>query len=271
MRAWSLSQRRQGKEIAFVPTMGALHEGHLSLLREGKRRCDALALSIYVNPAQFAPTEDLDEYPRDLEGDLAKAKGCGVDAVFLPNDEAMYPGGYQTYIAVEGVTKNLCGASRPTHFRGVATIVVKLFNIVMPDAAIFGEKDFQQLVVIRRMVKDLNMPIEIIGHPIVREEDGVAMSSRNAYLSRKERAAARSINRSLIHAQKMIDSGTADVEGMLRAARDAIEATGILRTDYIKLVDADTLEDLKKFERPALLAIAAFAGKTRLIDNRLFS
>ena len=181
MQKWSLQEKRDGKRISFVPTMGALHEGHLSLIREAKKHGDVVVLSIYVNPAQFGPNEDLQNYPKTLDADLDHAKKLFVDATFLPTDDMIYHDGYQTYINVENMTKNLCGASRPEHFRGVTTVVAKLFNIVMPDSAIFGEKDFQQLVTIKRMVKDLNMPVEIIGHPIVREPDGVAMSSRNKY------------------------------------------------------------------------------------------
>jgi pantoate--beta-alanine ligase len=259
-----------GARLAFVPTMGALHEGHLSLLREGKKLGERLTLSIYVNPAQFAPTEDLSRYPRDLEGDLEKARYCGTDAVFFPSDEIMYPRLYQTYINVEDVTKNLCGASRPEHFRGVTTVVAKLFNIVEPDVAIFGQKDFQQLVAIKTMVHDLNMPVEIIGCPIVREADGLAMSSRNAYLSKEERCAALSINRSLALASKMVESGEIDAFKIMTAVRKTIEDSKIAKIDYAKLVDADTLTDLTTFKRPALVAIAAFFGKTRLIDNLLF-
>lgn len=279
MRTWSAAQRAAGRRIAFVPTMGALHDGHMALLREGARRCDALVLSIYVNPTQFGPDEDLKKYPRDIDGDLEKAKICGTEAVFMPSDEMMYPEGYRTYITVEGVTKNLCGASRPTHFRGVATVVAKLFNIVMPDVAIFGEKDYQQLVVIRRMVSDLNIPVEIVGHPIVREDDGLAMSSRNKYLSPAERSAARSLSRSLEEAQAMVGRGETDIGTILEHVRRTIESTGIPRVEYAKIVDADTIEDLHAFRRPALptagrpgpalLAVAAQVGPARLIDNRL--
>ncbi len=272
MRAWSNAEKLAGRRIAFVPTMGALHEGHLSLLREGRMRGDRLVLSIYVNPTQFAPAEDLAKYPRDLEGDLAKARAEGTDAVFVPNDAMMYPERFQTYVTVEEVTKSLCGASRPKHFRGVSTVVAKLFNIVQPDTAIFGEKDFQQLVVIRRMVLDLNMPVDIVGCPIVREPDGLAMSSRNKYLSAEERAAALSLNRSLIEAGRMIESGEKRADSILARVRSFIEdeGKGLMRIDYASIVDAETLRDLAQIKQPALLALAAFAGKTRLIDNRCF-
>jgi len=271
MHAWSARQRRDGKTIAFVPTMGALHQGHLSLLREGRRRGDRLTLSIYVNPTQFGPTEDLGNYPRDLHGDLEKAREQGVDAVFLPTDQVMYPQGYQTYVTVDDLAHPLCGQRRPTHFRGVATVVTKLFIIVAPDVAIFGEKDFQQLVLIHRMSRDLNLPVEIVGCPIVREQDGLAMSSRNAYLSPEEREAARSLFRSLDVAQALVDKGATDPGAILKQVRATIEATKLARIDYAKLVDPDTLKELPTFKAPALLALAAFVGKTRLIDNRLFS
>lgn len=271
MRGWISAQKAQGKKIAFVPTMGALHEGHLSLLREGRKRGDALVLSIYVNPTQFGPTEDLERYPRDLAGDLAKARACGVDAVFLPSDAVMYPAGASTFVTVEGLSRKLCGHSRPTHFRGVTTVVAKLFHIVEPDAAIFGEKDFQQLAIIRRMTRDLDLPVEIVGAPIVREEDGVAMSSRNAYLSDEERTAARSLAQALERAGELIAEGASDPQAIVATARETIEATGRARIDYVELVDPETLEPLSRMRAPALLALAAFFGTTRLIDNRLYS
>lgn len=270
MRAWSRKARDEGKRLAFVPTMGALHEGHLSLMREGLRRADALAISIYVNPVQFGPGEDGDEYPRALEEDLRKAEEVGVDAVFLPTDGIIYPDGYQTFVTVEGVTKPLCGASRPAHFRGVTTVVAKLLNIVGPDLAVFGEKDFQQLVAIRRMVGDLDMPVEIVGSPIVREPDGLAMSSRNSYLSPAQREAATSLFKSLGAAEQSIVAGETDARTILRKVRETIESHEQMRIDYVKIVDAETLEDMNEFRRPALLALAAFAGTTRLIDNRCF-
>ena len=270
MHGWSAKQGRDGKTIAFVPTMGALHQGHLSLLREGRRRADRLTLSIYVNPTQFGPTEDLGSYPRDLDGDLKKAREEGVDAVFLPTDQVMYAENCQTYVTVEDLAQSLCGQRRPTHFRGVATVVIKLFNIVAPDVAIFGQKDFQQLVMIRQMTRDLNLPVEIVGCPIVREKDGLAMSSRNAYLSPMEREAARSLLRSLNVAQSMVDNGETDAGTIIKEVQTTIESTKLARIDYVKLVDPDTLKDLAKFKAPALLAIAAFVGRARFIDNRLF-
>lgn len=269
MRAWSMEQRRLGRRIAFVPTMGALHEGHLKLLREGRRRGDALVLSIYVNPTQFGPAEDFSRYPRDADGDLAEASREGVDAVFLPTDAVMYPQGSQTFVTVEEVEKPLCGASRPGHFRGVATVVAKLFGIVAPDAAIFGEKDFQQLVVIRRMVADLNIPVEIVGHPIVREADGLAMSSRNRYLSAEERRAALSLPASLAEGRRLIAGGEADCGRILARIRETIGEARIVRIDYASIVDAETLGEIRTVRPPALIAVAAFVGKTRLIDNAL--
>lgn len=269
MQSWSFSKRKAGKTIAFVPTMGALHQGHLSLLREGKHRADLLVSSIFVNPAQFGPGEDLSRYPRDIDNDLKKMKEAKVDAVFLPDDKEMYPGGYRTYVSVEEITEHLCGLSRPGHFRGVATVVLKLLNIVMPQVAIFGEKDFQQLVVIKRMVKDLNLPVEIVGMPIVRERDGLAMSSRNRYLSAEERAAALSLSQSLTKAELLVQKGELDAKKILKTVRDTLYAAKIVHIDYVELCDAETLEVLKTFRPPALLAIAASVGPTRLIDNRV--
>jgi len=271
MREFSASERRANRSIAFVPTMGALHEGHLSLLRYGRKAADLLVISIYVNPTQFGPTEDLRSYPRDLDGDLARAKSAGADAVFLPSDDTIYPKGFQTFVEVGELSKPLCGLSRPGHFRGVATVVAKLLNIVSPDIAIFGEKDFQQLAVIRRMVADLDMPVEIVGRPIVREPDGLAMSSRNMYLTADERAAALSISRSLTIAQGMVESGEKSAKALLCRVRAEIEETGLARIDYAGAVDPETLEEKTEMIRPFLLALAVFVGRTRLIDNRLFS
>ncbi len=211
MQAFSESVRNAGQKISFVPTMGYFHEGHLSLMREGRQRGDCLAISIYVNPTQFGPSEDFEKYPRDFERDSSLADGVGVDVIFYPEDKEMYPELYQTYVNVENVTENLCGLSRPGHFRGVTTVCAKLFNIVKPHYAIFGRKDFQQLIAIKRMVLDLNMDLEIIGMPIVREADGLAMSSRNVYLRTEEREAALSLSRSLKMAKEMYDRGEKDV------------------------------------------------------------
>lgn len=269
VREWSRGERAAGRRVAFVPTMGALHEGHLSLVREGKRVAESVVVSIYVNPTQFGPNEDLARYPRDVEGDLAKLSSAGADAVFMPDDDAMYPAGAQTFVTVEKISKPLCGLSRPGHFRGVATVVAKLFMMVEPDVAIFGEKDFQQLALIRTMVRDLSVPVEIVGCPIVREKDGLAMSSRNAYLSKEERAAALSLSRSLGIARAMANAGERDAAKILAAVRKEIEGTGLARIDYAEIVDPETLDTLKEIRGPSLLALAVFFGKTRLIDNAL--
>lgn len=267
MQALALKWRSEGKKIAFVPTMGALHEGHLSLLREGRRRGDKLVLSIYVNPTQFAPNEDLAKYPRDKDGDLTKARQCETDAVFFPTNDVMYPKGYQTYVEVTEVTKGLCGESRPTHFRGVATIVLKLFNIVQPDVSIFGEKDYQQFVTIKTMTRDLNLPIEIIGMPTVREPDDLAMSSRNIYLSTEERSAALSLSRSMKIAQGLVKSGEKDATKIIKTVKETIESAKLPRIDYIKVCNSESLTELSVINVPARLILAAFVGKTRLIDN----
>lgn len=267
MQGLALAWRREGKKIAFVPTMGALHEGHLSLLREGRKLGDVLVLSIFVNPAQFAPNEDLSKYPRTLESDLEGARACGTNAVFLPTDRTMYPEGYQTFVEVTDVTKGLCGQSRPTHFRGVTTIVLKLFNIVQPHVSLLGEKDYQQLATIKTMVRDLNMPVEIVGIPTVREADGLAMSSRNTYLSKEEHAAALSISRSLNIAKELAAAGERNTTKIIKEVENTITSTRLPKIDYIKICDAETLEELTTLNRPARLLIAAFLGKTRLIDN----
>lgn len=267
MQEWSLSQRASGRKISFVPTMGFLHDGHLSLMREAVNRGDVAVMSIFVNPTQFGPSEDLDRYPRDREGDIAKAKSCGVEVAFIPSAAEMYPEGYQTYIDVEEVTKGLCGASRQGHFRGVATVVLKLFNIVMPDTAIFGEKDYQQLQVIRQMVSDMNLRIDIVGMPIVREKDGLAMSSRNKYLSAEERVAALSLSKSIKAAQEAVKNGERDVVKLRHLLCETIESTKIPKIDYVEICNPQTLKPLKELSLPARLILAAFVGKTRLIDN----
>jgi len=267
VQALSLKWKKEGLKVAFVPTMGALHEGHLTLLREGKRLGDKLILSIYVNPKQFGPNEDLSKYPRTKEADFKLAEDCNVDVIFYPSDKAIYPDGYQTNIEVTETTKGLCGEKRPGHFRGVTTVVLKLFNIVQPDVAIFGEKDFQQLVVIKTMVRDLNLPIKIVGLPTVRGPDGLAMSSRNRYLSKDERQAALSISKSLQVAKEMVKSGEADFAKIIAAVTKTINSTNLLKIDYIKICDPETLVELTKIKPSARILIAAFAGKTRLIDN----
>jgi pantoate--beta-alanine ligase len=267
MTAFSETARARGQRIALVPTMGFLHAGHVSLLEAGRRLGDQLVLSIFVNPTQFAPTEDLARYPRDLDGDLAKAAAAGADVAFVPGDDEMYPAGYQTYVRVRELEQGLCGASRPDHFQGVATVVCKLFNIVHPHVAIFGEKDFQQLAVIRRMVADLNLPVEIAGFPTVREPDGLAMSSRNKYLSPSERERALALSRGLRAAKALYDGGERREDALVAAARAPIDAAAT-RVDYVEARDASTLGVLSgRVDAPAVIAVAAFVGATRLIDN----
>jgi pantoate--beta-alanine ligase len=261
--------RADGERIAFVPTMGFLHEGHLDLMRTARKLGTKAVVSIFVNPAQFAPTEDFESYPQDLQRDIDLSATVGTDAVFVPRMDEMYPEGFQTYVNVTRVTENLCGRSRPIMFRGVATVVSKLFHIVKPHIAVFGEKDFQQLVTIRRMVKDMNMDIDIVGVPIVRENDGLAMSSRNTYLKPEERSAALRLNRSLKEAQKLVDSGEKHAEAILKAVNDCLTTGGGATVDYAKLCDPDTIEDVEVISGPTLLALAVWVGKTRLIDNRV--
>ncbi|CAH2031951.1 pantoate--beta-alanine ligase [Trichlorobacter ammonificans] len=267
MQQTALALRRQGKRISFVPTMGFLHEGHASLLREGRRQGDVLVLSIFVNPTQFGPTEDLDRYPRNLAGDCALAEACGTDIVFAPTAAAMYPPGFQTTVSLGPLTAPLCGASRPGHFNGVAVVVTKLFGIVQPDIALFGKKDFQQLAVIRRMTADLNLPVEIIGMPIVREPDGLAMSSRNSYLSPEERQQALCLYRALLAVRELFERGETSAELLLTAARAQIGATSAAVIDYLELRDGITLEPVAQAINGTLLALAVKIGSTRLIDN----
>jgi pantoate--beta-alanine ligase len=267
MQAFSNKVRAEGKTIALVPTMGFLHQGHLSLMKEGRGRGDYLAISIFVNPTQFGVGEDFEDYPRDMERDQALAQEAGVDVIFAPRVSDMYPAGYQTFVEVETVTQNLCGLSRPAHFKGVATVVCKLFCIVKPDCAIFGEKDFQQLVVIRKMVADLNFDIEIVGMPIYREEDGLAMSSRNRYLKPDERKAARCIINALRTAKVLFDAGEREGKKIASVVKKSIEAEPLSRIDYIKICDVNTIEDIDQITQKAVLAVAVTIGKARLIDN----
>ncbi|MDX2093974.1 MAG: pantoate--beta-alanine ligase [Kofleriaceae bacterium] len=271
MRAKVEDLRRDGRKIAVVPTMGALHEGHLQLIRHARARADVVILTIFVNPTQFGPKEDLSRYPRDEAGDLAKARPAGIDLAFCPPVEAMYPAGAQTFVEVRELQQPMCGASRPGHFAGVATIVCKLFNITKPHLAVFGEKDYQQLAIIRRMVRDLDFGIEIQGVPIVREADGLALSSRNAYLSAEQRTAALSLSRGLAAAESAFRAGERSVPALLAAARAPIEAEPLARIDYVELRDADELTPLERVERRAVLALAVFVGTTRLIDNRVLA
>ena len=268
MQQWSLQQKKEGKTIAFVPTMGALHEGHLSLLRKGRASADQLVLSIFVNPTQFGPKEDLSKYPRTLQADLENAHTEKVDVIFLPTPEVMYPNGYQTLVEVGPLANGLCGASRPGHFRGVATIVLKLFQLVQPHIALFGQKDFQQLRVIQQMVADFHLPIRILGMPIVCESDGLAMSSRNRYLSESERKSARAISQSLKQAQTFIQKGEKNGAHIKEGIQKML-AEATLKIDYIFVGNPETLQETSTLQEPTLLAIAAFAGGTRLIDNNL--
>jgi pantoate--beta-alanine ligase len=270
MKEFSSQARGAGKTIAFVPTMGFFHEGHLSLMREGRKRADLLIVSLFVNPTQFAPHEDLKNYPRNFERDRQMAEEVGTDILFAPEADEMYPPDHQTRVLVEKVTQNLCGRSRPTHFRGVTTVVMMLFEIVTPHVTLFGEKDYQQLVTIRQMVKDLHMSVEVVGMPTVREADGLAMSSRNTYLLPGERKAALSLYRSLQRAKAFLQ------EGEPRASRILDEMDGILRSeplvrmDYVQICDADTLREVDRIEGDVVVALAAYLGKTRLIDNLVY-
>ncbi|MGA9479493.1 MAG: pantoate--beta-alanine ligase, partial [Desulfobacterales bacterium] len=261
--------RRNGRRIACVPTMGFLHDGHLSLMRIAKRRADVLVVSIFVNPAQFGPEEDFETYPRNLERDLDLCAKENVDIVFTPKTATLYPDGYQSYVKLEHLPHHLCGLSRPVFFTGVATVVCKLFNIVRPHTAVFGEKDYQQLLIIRRMVQDLNINTEIIGVPIVREKDGLAMSSRNAYLTSDQRPAALTLYRSLVQARKRVETGERNAARILKEARDLISAQPETDIDYLSICDPETLIDVERIDRTALMALAVKVGKTRLIDNTI--
>jgi len=263
------SLRLDGRRIACVPTMGFLHDGHLSLMRIAKTRADVLVVSVFVNPAQFGPEEDFETYPRNLERDLELCAKENVDIVFTPKTGALYSDDYQSYVKLEHLPHHLCGLSRPVFFTGVATVVCKLFNIVRPHIAVFGEKDYQQLLIIRRMVKDLNFNTEIIGGPIVREKDGLAMSSRNAYLTPAQRPAALTLYRSLVQARKRVETGERDAARILKEVRDRISAQPETDIDYLSICDPETLIDVERIDRPALMALAVSVGKTRLIDNTI--
>ncbi|NHZ71776.1 MAG: pantoate--beta-alanine ligase [Aquificales bacterium] len=255
----------------LVPTMGYLHEGHLSLVRRALAENDRVMVTIYVNPTQFAPTEDLSSYPRDLERDMSLLQELGTDVVFTPSDDVMYPEGFQTVVNVEEVTKVLEGASRPTHFQGVATIVAKLFNIAQPTRAYFGQKDYQQTAVLRRMVTDLNFDLDLIVCPIVREQDGLALSSRNKYLSTEQRQAAILLQRSLTAGVAAVEVGERDAAQIRQLVGNRITAEPLARLDYFSVADPDTLVELDVIGEKALLSMAVFFGKTRLIDNILWS
>ncbi len=267
MRALAEDVRRDGRRIGLVTTMGYLHEGHVSLLRLARARCDFLIMTLFVNPTQFGPNEDFERYPRDETNDLEKARQAGTDVAFCPEVSAIYPPGYQTYVEVRDLQKPLCGAGRPGHFAGVASVVSKLFHLTLPHFAVYGEKDYQQLAIIRRMVRDLDFGIDIIGGPIVREPDGLALSSRNVYLSPEERAQATALSRGLEAARQLYATGVREADRLEQAASAVIASAPLGRPEYIELRDAETLERVARVERPAVLAVAVRFGKTRLIDN----
>lgn len=269
MQQWSRARKKKAKTICFVPTMGYLHQGHISLLEKGKPLCDELVLSIFVNPSQFGPNEDLGAYPMDIENDLRLAKAAGVTAVFLPQKDDIYPHNFQTKISLDFLPHHLCGKSRPVHFGGVATVVTKLFHIVMPDVAVFGKKDYQQFQIIRQMTCDLDFNIEILGGEIVREPDGLAMSSRNAYLTADQRESALSLSRSLHMAGQAIANGEKDPNIIEKEIIAFIQSFPQTRVDYVSFCDPVTLESIEAIDKQILLAIAVQVGKTRLIDNAL--
>ncbi len=269
MRAASRAVRRAGKRLGFVPTMGALHEGHLSLVRAARASSDAVAASIFVNPTQFGPNEDLEKYPRSFERDRELLERERVELLFAPSVDEMYPPGAVTWVTVEGLSDKLDGRSRPGHFRGVTMVVAKLFHIVEPDAGFFGQKDAAQVAIIRRMVRDLNFPVEIVVCPIVREPDGLAMSSRNAYLDPEQRKRALVLHRSLMRVQRLADAGERQAAKLVAAGREEFAGERSVRLDYFELVDPDTLDPVDNISGGALAAVAAFVGSTRLIDNIL--
>ena len=267
VRTWSREHRAAGQTIGFVPTMGALHRGHLSLVRAARESgADRVVVSIFVNPTQFAPNEDLDAYPRDLSGDLEKLAELGVDMVFQPAPETIYPDASQTRVFLERLPNRLCGIDRPTHFTGVATVVCLLFNIVEPDVAVFGQKDFQQLMVIRQMARDLWIDVEVVGAPIVRERDGLAMSSRNMYLSEDERNRALSLSRSLREARARAAAGERDAKSLIDGIESRLTAAGV-EAIYVRIVHEHTLDDVQRVDEASRVVLAAMVGTTRLIDN----
>lgn len=267
-QAWAQTQRKAGGRIGFVPTMGYLHAGHLSLVEEARRQADVVAVSIFVNPVQFGPGEDFEKYPRDEARDLALCEEAGVSAVFLPTAATMYAPDASVFVTEERLERGLCGARRPGHFRGVCTVVAKLFNLALPDVAVFGQKDYQQAAIIRRMVRDLNFPVKVVVAPTRREPDGLAMSSRNVYLTGDARQRALGLSRALQVASDAVSAGPQNAEAVQRAMLETLEANTLL-VDYAEIVDADTLEPVERAARGHVALVAAFCGKTRLIDNRL--
>ena len=259
--------KKQELSVGFVPTMGYLHEGHGSLITKARENNDKVVVSIFVNPMQFGPSEDLTSYPRDLEKDSAFCESLGADLIFHPEPSEMYHDSFCSYVDMTVLTEELCGLSRPTHFRGVCTVLTKLFNIVQPDRAYFGQKDAQQLAIVKHMVEDLNMNLEIIGCPIVREADGLAKSSRNTYLSPEERKAALILSKTIFMGQKMVENGETDAVKLVAAMRENIEKEPLAKIDYVKAVDGLTMQQVSEIKSPTLVAIAVYIGKTRLIDN----
>lgn len=265
-----LAWKHEGQTIGLVPTMGYFHDGHQALMKHARPLCDKLVVTLFVNPTQFGENEDLDKYPNDFDGDKAKAKSMGADILFAPVKPDMYESDHATWIDVPELGAHLCGASRPGHFRGVCTVVTKLFMLAQPDVAVFGQKDWQQLAIIRRMVRDLNIPVKIVGHPIVREADGLAMSSRNAYLTEEERAAAPAIRKGLLALAERVKGGERSAEDARKFLVDAYEATLPMgKVDYIEVVDPETIIPVAEITQPALVAVAVVVGKARLIDNIL--
>lgn len=262
--------RSQGLSVGLVPSMGYLHEGHASLMKEAVKQMDKVAVSVFVNPTQFGPGEDYDSYPRDLDHDIAICEEQGVDLIFHPSVEEMYGKNYNTYVTMETLGDELCGKSRPIHFRGVCTVVTKLFHIITPDKAFFGQKDAQQLAIIKRMVKDLNMNLEVVGCPIIREDDGLAKSSRNTYLSPEERQAALILSKTIFMGQEMVKNGERDVKTLLDAMKANIETEPLAKIDYVEVVDGETMQKVEKIEESVLVAMAVYIGSTRLIDNFMY-
>lgn len=259
--------KKEGQSVGFVPTMGYLHEGHGSLISAARKGNDKVVVSIFVNPMQFGPTEDLESYPRDLEKDSAYCESLGADLIFHPEASEMYTDGFSSFVDMSVLTEELCGLSRPVHFRGVCTVVNKLFNIVQPDRAYFGQKDVQQLAVIKHMVEDLNMDVTVIGCPIVREEDGLAKSSRNTYLSPEERKAALVLSKTIFMGQKLVEEGMTDAKKLVALMKENIEKEPLAKIDYVKAVDGLTMQQVDTLKSPGLVAMAVYIGKTRLIDN----
>lgn len=262
--------KKAGFSIGFVPTMGSLHEGHQSLIERAAAENDKAIVSIFVNPAQFAPMEDFNSYPRNFKADLNLCEKSGVDLIFYPDAAEMYPEGFCSFVDMSGVTQELCGKSRPAHFRGVCTVVNKLFNIIKPDHAYFGQKDAQQLAIIKRMVKDLNIDVEIISCPIIREADGLAKSSRNVYLSPEERKAALILSKAILESEKLVKNGEKNVEKILKFIKDMIKTESLINIDYVEAVDGFTIEKINELKGNVLIAAAVYVGKTRLIDNFIY-